>query len=1293
MSEFFVILYRYFLRHRKVFYLFLLLLAGFISWFGSKIRLEEDISGLTRGNAKLSRYEYVIRNFRFADKLVVSFALSDSNAQADPDALVAAAGALRDSLHSSLDSSYIREIFMQLDDSLFNAAQQIIDDHLPLFLDDRDYQLIDSLMLPGRLESVLRSNYRLLVSPASLVVKQLLLKDPAGISGLAYKKLASLRSEDQFIFYNGCIFTPDLKHMLMFITPAQPSTETNKNSTLVARLDRYTRMVSSSTGNRVSAEYFGYAATAVGNAWQIKIDIILTLLIAVVLIFLLLGWYFRNFLVPLLGFVPAIVGGGLALAILYLVKGRVSFIALGIGSVILGLIIDYALYMVNHYRRKKSVEQVIRDMTQTIIICSLTTVGVFLCLIFLNSAVLHDLGWFTAISVLGASMCALVILPQLLGRQLLPKDGKEKTTTLIDRLAETDFGTKPWLIIGLMAAGVISLFFAGRAGFEKDMNSLNYLPKPLKKAEHDFDRISRSNMVNVYVVATGKNLDEALQRNERTQRLLETLKKEGKIEGYSGISTLLLSDSIQRVKLKKWREFWTGERKSVFSGMAEKLGKKIGFTGKAVAGIRIMTETSFPLIAPAQSLAFRKLLFSDWINETHDMTMVSGIVKVTGPQMQTVYKALEHDPEMVVFDRQELTTRFVLNVKHDFGLLVTLSMVFVTLLLLISFGRIELAVITSLPMFFSWLVTLGFMGITGIRFNIFNIIISTFIFGLGVDYSILMMRGMLSRYKTGIDDMKTYRVSIMLSSSTTLIGVGALFFARHPALNSIAIISIFGILSVVLISLSLQPLLANWMVLLPKQQGTYPMTLRYMVYAIFVAWIPISLIAVILVLYSTLVSPLLPIPRARKQELFHRIFCRLSSTYIWITFPWNHSIENPSDEHFSKPAIIICNHQSLIDTPALLRLHPKIVILTHEWVFRNRIFGPVARVAGFIPVTDSIDNSLELIRQRIDEGYSVLVFPEGHRSKDGHIQRFHRGAFYIAEKLSLDILPVMISGGFDFLPKGVFWGKPNRLHMKILPRIVPSSQEFGRHYSERTRMVRKYLTGAFETFRAGHATAVYYRRSLQLNYIYCGPVLEWYLRVKMILENNFDTWCRLIPEKGDILDLGCGYGYISYMLMLTSGSRTITGVDHDKQKITVAANGYLKNERITFIHADITKYPVTPKDAFLLGDVLHYLTHPQQESLIACCMRNLKPGGVILIREGDESRGSRHRVTRMTEFFSTKVFRFNKTAWAMGELNFTSAARLREIVSAYGFTFEVAGREGLTSNNFFVIRNPGDVIR
>src|SRR5450759_3282868 len=148
MVAFLISIYRFFHNHRFLFFLFLAILLGFILLFASKIRLEENITTLTSGKNSLSRYEYVIRNFKFADKLIVHLSLKDTNAKANPEYLVSIAGTLRDSLLSRLDSTYIRQILLQFNDSLFQIALSIIDQHFPLFLTDADYITIDSLMQP-----------------------------------------------------------------------------------------------------------------------------------------------------------------------------------------------------------------------------------------------------------------------------------------------------------------------------------------------------------------------------------------------------------------------------------------------------------------------------------------------------------------------------------------------------------------------------------------------------------------------------------------------------------------------------------------------------------------------------------------------------------------------------------------------------------------------------------------------------------------------------------------------------------------------------------------------------------------------------------------------------------------------------------------------------------------------------------------------------------------------------------------------------------------------------------------
>ncbi|MBE0648070.1 MAG: 1-acyl-sn-glycerol-3-phosphate acyltransferase [Bacteroidales bacterium] len=1289
MASFFIHIYRFFRAHRWAFWVFLFLLAAFIGLFASRIRLEEDISGITAQGDSLNRDEFVIRNFKFAEKLIIHIRLTDSTTLSSPDILISLADELSDSLTTRFDSTYIRSIFLKTDESLLPKALNLIDNHIPLFLNETDYGTLDSLS-EERIQSILRRNYKTMISPASMVLKRRVVDDPLGISTMALKKLQSLQVDENYVLKDGYIFSQDGRHLLFFITPANAPSETRKNTELINGLDQLIQHVLSSRKNSnsridnpVEIDYFGSIAVAVGNATQLKKDIILSLSLALLAIFLLVGWYFRNAAVPLLGLIPAFFGGGLALSILYLAKGNVSAIALGIGSVILGLIIDYALYMINHYRKKQNVEEVIKEMSQTIFVCSLTSVGAFLCLVFLNSAVLHDLGWFAAISVLGAAFFALVILPQLLGNYLLPKKKDKTGQNFIDRIGGINFGKQGWLIVALALMGIGSLFFLKRVVFETDMNSLSFMSDKLLAAEAALDELSTSSVKNVYIVSTGSTIDQALQSNEVAVSKLDEMKNSALIQGWSGISTFLLSDSIQASRLEKWRNFWTEERKEKLTSEVRKEGQKQGFSQEAFDGLDRMLSASFVSLSDQENELMKESLFGEWINETPEMTMVTAVVNVTEEEKPIVYESFKDDPRFVLFDRQNLTSRFVDHVRVDFNKLVTLSMIFVSILLLLSFGRIEIGFTTALPMFFAWLLTLGFMGLFGIRFNIFNIIISSFVFGLGVDYSILMMRGLLYDYKTGINDMKTYQVSIFLSSTTTLIGVAALFAARHPALNSIALISIIGVVSVVLVSYTYQSMLANWFLFKPKRKRSFPVTLFTIGYSIIVAWIPITTIALILAIYGTLISPVLPFSRKRKQEIFHRIFCRLSKIYIGMNFLRYHHVDNPEGENFQKPAIIISNHQSLIETPALLRLSPNILILTNKWVYKHWVFGPVARLAGFPPMEEGVDNSLDIIRQRMDEGYSILIFPEGTRSKDGHIQRFHRGAFYIAEKLQVDILPILIFGSGDYLQKGNFWGKPGRLFMSVLPRINPENNDFGVTYSERTKLVRRLYKEEYQNCRKIHATPSYYHLTLRMNYLFKGPVLEWYIRIKMMLEKDFVHYHALLPTSGSILDLGCGYGYVSFMLMLTGENRTLTGVDFDEEKIGVAQNGYLVNNRIKFIHGDVSEFPMTPQDGILLGDVLHYLVPEKQERLLISCMNSLKPGGVLLIREGNADLGKRHQRTRLSEYLSTRLLQFNKTENNQKKLWFISSSEIARIAAEHGFTCEILD-VGKKSSNIFI---------
>ncbi|MCK9204864.1 MAG: MMPL family transporter, partial [Bacteroidales bacterium] len=1281
MSEFFIMIYRLFHEQKKMFYGLLVIFIAFIVFFSARIRFEEDITKTISNEGEKDPTGFVVKNLKITDKLVVDISWTDSMNKPDPTILIDLGQQLVDSLYARFDTNYIQRILFQASDSAVLSVMEMVMKHLPSFLEEKDYLTIDSLISPEAVDLAFDKNRKILSTPASMALRKKIQQDPLGISNQALVKLKSLQDDDNYTIIDGCIFSQDLHHLLFFIVPANPSNETAKNSRLINGMDEIIGSITSMSHPKANIGYFGAAAMSVCNATQLKKDIALTLTIAITLIFLLIGWYFRSIRVPILSLLPALFGGGLSLAILSVTRGSISAISLGIGSVILGLIVDYTLYIVTLYRRKDNIETVLKEMSLTIVLCSLTTAGAFLCLVFLNSGVLHDLGWFAAISVMGAAIFALIILPHLL-------PGKENRKPIatgrkpIDKIASFRFEKSYPLIIIFVILLIVSFFFANKVEFERNMNSLSFTTPGLKKTESSLDKISNYKLKNLYVVSTGPTIEQALRTKEKLDSRFRDLQKEGIIQGISGAGLLLQSDSLQQEKIDRWNRYWTTDRKRQLTETILKTSGKYGFRPDAFRNFINLVNQRFEPLSANNKAFLNNPALSDWITITSEKVLSPVILKVKEKDLPWLSGNFKGLPNIVAFDKQSLTSQFVETVKHDFDLLVKLSMGFVTLLLIVLLGRFGLGLMTALPMFISWYITLGFMGMTGIRFNIFNIIISSFIFGLGVDYSILMLRGLQHAYKTGKNDLSSYKVSVILSSATTLFGVSALFFARHPALHSIALISVIGIVLVVLMSFILLPLLFNGTILSRKEKNTFPVTLRILVNTL-VTWGNIVLIAIILMILGGIIKFLLPVSRIKKEKIFHRLFSWLTKCYIAFTFAFDRKLINETGEDFRQPAVIISNHQSLIETPAFLRLYPKILILTTSWVYRSPIFGPIARLASFFNVDQGIENILEPLRAKISEGYSILIFPEGHRSADQKIQRFHRGAFYLSEKLNIDILPVLVFGSGDFLAKDEFWGKPNSLRMKILPRITSSNALFGTTYQEKAHLFRQFYNVQYAAFKAEEGDAHYYRRNLILNYVLKGPILEWYLRTKLKLEDDYEMYNQLMPRRGRILDLGCGFGFISYMLMFTGDERSITGVDYDQEKITIAENCFSKNERIRFFCEDVSSFEITRQDGFLLSDVLHYLTHDQQDALLRKCFSNLNPGGVILIREANAELQQRHKKSVLTEIFSTRSG-FNKTSNPQRELFFTSSENIRKIADEFGLKMEIIDTKIVTSNNLFV---------
>jgi predicted RND superfamily exporter protein len=167
-------------------------------------------------------------------------------------------------------------------------------------------------------------------------------------------------------------------------------------------------------------------------------------------------------------------------------------------------------------------------------------------------------------------------------------------------------------------------------------------------------------------------------------------------------------------------------------------------------------------------------------------------------------------PESV--EGHSLTSTIVSSLTDNFNYIGWACGCIVFFFLWFSMGSIELALISFLPMAVSWVWILGIMSLLGIQFNVVNIILATFIFGQGDDYTIFMTEGCQYEYAYHRKMLNSYKQSIIISALIMFIGIGSLIVARHPALRSLAEVTIVGMFTVVFMAWLLPTYCFRWLV-------------------------------------------------------------------------------------------------------------------------------------------------------------------------------------------------------------------------------------------------------------------------------------------------------------------------------------------------------------------------------------------------------------------------------------------------------------------------------------------------
>ncbi len=574
---------------------------------------------------------------------------------------------------------------------------------MPYRITDSVYARFDSIFTPQAVNAALLRDKAILAIPGASILSTAIAYDPLGLIELSTFNAQPSTLNRSFAFYDS----------------PYGSTETQRNALLIDSLQTITDRVAQHFPT-LHIRWTGAPVISVGNARRIKLDTILCISLSLVLIILLLAYSFPRRRDLWLILLSVSFGWLMGMAVLRIVTPTISAVVLGIGSVLIGIAVNYPLHLLVHQRYTSSVRQTLDEVLSPLVVGNITTVGAFLALIPLQATALRHLGIFASAMLIGTILFCIFVLPHLMSAK--PTPVREIKLPVAPRAKHIAAGQ--WLVVALTVVMGAYLIASQTANgkyengkwFDSNLNHINYM-SPEQRADMQAFNIFNSDSP---------------------------------------------ASSTQSTRAEQWQTYWhTHSADSLVS--------------------TIRTE--------AVATGFRPDAFAPFYD------------------LLTSWKPVK------AFDMSKLTQRL----SDDFDYIGVCCSLIVFAFLWLSFRNFWLALIAFVPMALSWVWILAIMQLFDIQFNIVNIILATFIFGQGDDYTIFIVEGLLYEHRTGKPILPQYRQSILLSALIMLIGVGILVLAVHPAMHSLGVVTLIGMSVVLLMAVTVPPMLFRLYVRLSRK--------------------------------------------------------------------------------------------------------------------------------------------------------------------------------------------------------------------------------------------------------------------------------------------------------------------------------------------------------------------------------------------------------------------------------------------------------------------------------------------
>lgn len=1133
MTDFVLKIFEYMKAHRTVcafsFSVFTILLVLSVS----RLSYKEDIADFLPVDNEHHNALQVFQNLSGANKVFAIFQYRDST-QTDPDGMVSGVDAFAEEVRKADTKRQISHIQSQVNLEEMAEIVDFVYDNIPYFLSEQDYKRMETaLNQPDYAAHQLQQDKQTLMFPTSGFLSGNIQRDPLNLFTPAVQKLQRHENSLKYELYDGHIFSPDMRKAIVLMESPYGSSETENNARLANMLKSCADKVMASNPN-LDIHIVGGPIIAVTNASQIKSDSILAVAIAVVLILSLLLFSFRNVRNLLLIALSIAWGWLFAMGGLALFHDKVSIIVIGISSIILGIAVNYPLHFIAHLSHTPNKKKALREIVAPLLVGNITTVGAFLALVPLQSVALRDLGLFSSLLLIGTILFVLVYLPHLSKETQTPKH------TLLDKLCNVSLENKSALVWVIIALTMVFGYFSLQTTFDANMGHINYMTDEQKADMAYLQRTmtQSGDYQNVYVLSSDSTLDGALDKSMRLQPLLNNLAKKKEIHAHQGCAPFIVSQTEQEHRLQLWRKFLQRNGEKIKNALRAGM-KQEGFADDSFDDFFALLEKKYkpqPLshFNPLTHSLFASNISSDTESKQYNIIDVLS-VKEEGIQKT---EALLSSQKYYSFDVVSMNSTIANHLSDDFNYIGFACGFIVFFFLWVSFGSLELALLSFVPMAVSWLWILGIMSLLGIQFNIVNIILATFIFGQGDDYTIFMTEGAMYEYAYRRKMLASYKHSIIISALIMFIGIGTLIVARHPALHSLAEVTIAGMFSVVLMAYVLPPFIFN---LLVKTHGGYrlrPLTLgRCCARILYITGLKLQIIG----LYAWGYGLFKVLRPTEKRKLLFRQYQQKLFLFDLKHIPRVRFQNLHIDaDTLAKPSIYFCESPTLPRLVILLAHYPKALFVVSEASCKSRITRMLLKWNEYFVPSDAHPLLKETLEAYAKKGYGLVLFAENKDKELSPASTYSQDVWTWAKELSLNPVFITTHGMEEILPTGDLQLYPGALTVAAYKLPKPASASIG-------DALAAGLAKRQELFKSLE-NADYYHRLVLDRYRYKGAEVLRTVKKRLKQYGNYAQWIDTPDAPASVCILNEGYGEFALLYALVHPGTEVAVYEPDEEK-------------------------------------------------------------------------------------------------------------------------------------------------